>query len=565
MDSLNTCLNNVKAILKHLPADWVELTTHRLDIYDEGQAKSQFLERLHVLLESPHFDVKALQDLPTAYDYIRLGHQLSSVLEWVVAEMNHVSSEQVITFSSKTMPILALLRRNTLNKKATHLYFDCELPPLIDQPRLKNIYGFTFQSSRIDSVEQVPNHDGACVIFVTQSPFKNPIEFTPHIDATVNIHPHYGSAIVVHNSDFTDIIKDVQHVRRRESIAMTPIHTLGVLHNIVGDKARPVELCKPESKQKVIECIKQNTGSTVTPLIASSGLSIQYAMMMGLIEEAMTHHPKKSIKLIIPPNCYGGTNDQARRISVLVDSVEIVDLYVDSGHDLVSSLSVALDDAAQSDGVPIILAEIPTNPRVEVPDMQRLSDVLTAIRKTKDNRPAVAPYFTVDQTFCPNVRILDEQSVLAKVKTISYSSGSKFPSGGRCIAGFCTTNDAAASVQALIEKHLILTDNAATANQLNTLAENMPSMPTRIQKAYKKARAFVDHIQSVLPQAKINFISPELSKRGFTPSVFSMDLPATGRTPKEQEDKKRELNSKLIRFMIENHPDECKHLSLIHI
>ena len=115
------------------------------------------------------------------------------------------------------------------------------------------------------------------------------------------------------------------------------------------------------------------------------------------------------------------------------------------------------------------------------------------------------------------------------------------------------------TVQAVIEKHLVLSDNGATANQLNTMIENMPSMPTRIKKAYNNTRAFVDHIQDVLPDAKINFISLDLAKRGFTPSVFSLDLPSTGETPKEYEETKRVLNLKLIEHMINNHPEDCKH------
>ena len=97
------------------------------------------------------------------------------------------------------------------------------------------------------------------------------------------------------------------------------------------------------------------------------------------------------------------------------------------------------------------------------------------------------------------------------------------------------------------------------ANQLNTLFENMPSMPLRIKNAYDKTRAFVDHIQSVLPKAKINFISNELAERGFTPSVFSLDLPATGETAEAREENKKMLNLKLIEHMISKNPEDCKY------
>ncbi len=558
MNSIESCFSTVRQILDNLPAGWVEMTTHRLDVYDEAQAKSQFLENLHALTSTPDYDVSSLDALPTAYDYTRLGHPLSCVLEWVLAQVNQSTSDNVITFSSTTMPALAILRKNALSDVTTYLYYDTDSFPLIDSERLENIYGYKFESEKIDNVAQIQQHQGGSVIFITQSPYKTPLETNANIDAVVNIHPHCGSVVIL-NAGNAEMVKDIQHVRRRETIAMTPLNALNLLHEIVNDKTAPAEVCEPDNLSTVYHCIKENTGSDVKPLVASSGLSIQYAMMMGLVEDAMVHHPGKPINLIIPPNCYGGTNDQARRIAALVPDVDIVDLYVDNGQNLVSSLDRVLNEAADSNAVPVILAEIPTNPRVEVPDMNKLAAVLTAQRQTSLNTVAVAPVFTVDQTFCPNVKLLHQQSVLADVKTVSYTSGSKFPSGGRCNSGFCTTNNAARAAQELIEAHLVLSDNGATANQLNTMAEHMPSMPERITQAYNNTRAFVDHIESVLPVAKINFIPHELAERGFTPSVFSLDLPAGGTTTAARKESTKLLNVKLIEHMIEKLPDDCKH------
>ena len=559
----------VKKILENLPKSWVDLTTHRLDIYDEEQAKSQFLEQLLALLLSGDYSTKSLEELPTAYDYIRLGHQLSSILEWILAEINGVMSDNVITFTSRTMPILAILRNNCLTGTATYLYYNIDTQPLIDVPRLEEIYGYKFESHKITDASEIPEHSDGTVIFVTQSDYKSPLMVKSNLDVTVNIHPHYGSAMVIHNSKLTplvsdELVKDVQHVRRRETIAMTPVNALNVLHEIVGNTQdlsdnRKTEQGKTENRNKVYDCIQENTGSTLTPLIASSGLSIQYAILMGLVEDAMKQSPGKSIEIILPPNCYGGTNDQARRIADLIPNVGIVDLLVDGEQNLVSSLDVALKEVALSDSAPIVLAEIPTNPRVEVPDMDKLADTLKAERKNRAGDLAVAPVFMVDQTFCPNVRLLHQESELAEVKTISFSSGSKFPSGGRCIAGYCAANNAAKETMVLISKHLILSDNEAIAHQLSTLAENMPSMPERISKAYNNARRFVTHIQNLLPESNINFVSTELAEQGFTPSVFSLDLPSTGQTKEDREANKRILNKKLIDHMITAFPGDSKY------
>ncbi len=553
--------DSVRDLLNKCPKSWVDLTTHRLDVYNEPKAKSEFLFELKKLISNGDYSSDKLDQLPTAYDYIRLGHQLSSLLEWVVAEINQVSDDQVIAFASHTMPILSLLRKNTLNNQATTIYYSGDNSPLIDESRLKQVYGYQFTLQKTSDVSEIPKRDGT-VIFVTQSALSQAIKTNSNVDITVNIHDVFGCVVLVHNTDINKTISDVQHVRRRETIAMTPPNCLNALNEIVNNKTSLPMHNHKQDKQVVVNCIKKNTGSQLMPLIASSGLSIQYAMMMGLVENALTDYPNKSINILLPPNCYGGTNDQSRRIADLIANVSIIDMLVDSGQDLVSSLDAALDVVAKADGVALVLAEIPTNPRVEVPDMSKLGEVLSRKRFTQHNDLAVEPFFMVDQTFCPNVKLLHQESELRDVKTISFASGSKFPSGGRCIAGYCAGNNAAKDLLGLISSHLVLSDNLANSDQLRTLAKNMPSMPERIKQAYKKTRELVNFIQALLPQSKIYYVSDDMAQQGFMPSVFSLDLPAMGKTSretnKERSENQRQLNIELIEFMIKAHPKDCK-------
>jgi len=149
--------------------------------------------------------------------------------------------------------------------------------------------------------------------------------------------------------------------------------------------------------------------------------------------------------------------------------------------------------------------------------------------------------------------------LLSTVRTISYVSGSKFPSGGLCTAGYCAANSKAAKLMEKIEMHLLLCDNEATVQQYEFLAKQIPSMNQRIHDAYINTREFVSFITRVLPSAKINFVSEELAAQGFTPSVFSLDLPTKGNTHDEREMYKRDLNLKLIDLMITEIPCESKY------
>ena len=547
----------IKKVLVHMPTDWVKLTTHRLDVYDEQLAKTQFSEQLEILFNANTYETSSLSKLPTAYDYIRLGHPLSCLLEWAIAKLLHIESDHVISFSSSTAPILAVLRKNLLGNKNTRILYTDHLPDSFDTEVLQTVYGYQFELQKIDTTDVIAEFDGS-TLFITQQTDLINLEFNPNIDFLVNLHPQLGSVLLVNGKHNTAYISEIQHVRRRETIAMTPANCLVALKSLVQPLAVETNENPELNKKRVLESIAQVTGSSTKAVVGSSGLSIQYAIMMGLIHDAQENHKGKDIKFIVPPNCYGGTNDQARRVAACIDNVAVVDLPVDGGNDMVQSIDTILEQLAAQDAVPYIIAEIPTNPRVEVPDLVQLKAVLSKVRTTTSGATAIDPVFILDQTFCPNVHFLGAGAILSSVRTISYVSGSKFPSGGLCTAGYCVGNTTTDALMEKIELHLQLCDNEATPLQMEFLATQMPSMKQRIEDAYLNTRSFVNHIQETLPSAKINFVSEGLANQGFTPSVFSLDLPTQGNTAKEKEAHKRALNLKLIHLMITEIPNESK-------
>ncbi|SNS82698.1 Cys/Met metabolism PLP-dependent enzyme [Ekhidna lutea] len=552
-------LSFIKEVVNNTPSDWLNLTTHRLDIYNEELAKTEFLEKFEELFEANNAETAALSELPTAYDYIRLGHPLSTVLEWAIAKVNNLQPAQVISFSSRTVPILAVLRKNLFNKKNTRIIYTDDLPKSFDADLIKRVYGYHFDLKKIDSVDELSAFDGSTVL-VSQQAHIGQVDLHPSIDFYIHDHANLGSILLVNGSKNQDYISKIQHVRRRETIAMTPINCFSALKQLIGEEqVNNSNSDVAANKAQVIATIKEITASDTNALVGSSGLSIQYAIMMGLIDDALEQHPGKDIKFIVPPNCYGGTNDQARRVAACVANVEVLDLHVDGNHDMVQSIDRVLDQVAKEDAVPYIIAEIPTNPRVEVPDLDKLKTVLSTTRKTTEGKDAIDPVFILDQTFCPNVQFLKENGILSTIRSISYVSGSKFPSGGKCTAGYCVANKEAEGLMEKIDKHLKLCDNEATDLQLEILAEQMPSMNQRIVDAYKNTREFVNFIKDTLPAAKINFVSEELAEEGFTPSVFSLDLPTKGATNEEREAHKRALNNKLITMMITEIPNDSKY------
>jgi len=548
----------IKQVLENMPEDWLRLTTHRLDIYNEALAKTEFLEHFENLYKNDNSERSALSELPTAYDYIRLGHPLSTILEWGISKLNNIKPEHVISFSSKTIPVLAVLRKNLFAQKNTQICYINELPECFDFETMRKVYGYDFEVTQVKNTEDIPEFDGS-TIFISQNDDLTDLDINSNIDFFISLQAELGSVLIVNGAQNEPYISEIQHVRRRETISMTPADCFTALNKLVGKASSEKDNKYEANKASVIDSVQKITATSSKVLLGSCGLSVQYAIMMGLIDEAQEKHPGKTIKIIVPPNCYGGTNDQARRVAACLENVEIMDLPVDGANDMVNSTDKVLELVAREDAVPFIIAEIPTNPRVEVPNLENLRDVLKKERKTSSGEIAVDPVFILDQTFCPNVQFCGENGILSPIRTISYVSGSKFPSGGRCTAGYCVANKKAESLMDKIDRHLQLCDNEATALQVEILAEQLPSMNQRIADAYKNTREFVSFIKATLPEAKINFVSEELAKQGFTPSVFSLDLPTKGDTSEEREAYKRELNHKLIKMMITRIPEESKY------
>ena len=548
----------IRKVLQNMPKFWLTQTTHRLDIYEEKLAKTQFLEQFESLFKNDKHEFSALNNLPTAFDYIRLGHPLSCLLEWFFGKLISQDSKNIISFSSRTLPIMAILRKNLLDNKNTQICYIGEFPEFIKVELIKKNYGYNFELNSIKSINEIPEFNGTS-IFVSNQIKLSSINLPKNIDFFISCYGEIGSLLVVNGKTNEHYINDIQHVRRRETIAMTPANCIVALNSILNETSLGIKSSEcSRNKKLAVDSILKITGAQTTPIFGSSGLSIQYAIMMGLIHDANDKYKGKDIKIIVPTNCYGGTNDQARRIAYCIDNVEVVDLVVDAGNDMVKSIDLVLDEIASEDAIAYIISEIPTNPRVEVPDMIELKKVLSKKRKTRKNQLAVEPVFILDQTFCPNIRFTGKNELLSLVKTISYVSGSKFPSGGLCTAGYCVANQKAKELMEKIETHIKLCDNEANPLQVELLAKQLPSMNQRIQEAYNNTRQFVNFINIVLPEAKVNFVSEGLAKKHYTPSVFSLDLPTKGDSSKEKELHKRLLNHKLIDLMIKEIPHESK-------
>jgi hypothetical protein len=286
----NIILNYLNKVLENMPKAWLNLTTHRLDIYDEKLAKSQFLEEFEILFNEKNSEASALNELPTAYDYIRLGHPLSCIVEWTIAHLNNTNPNNAISFSSKTVPILAILRKNLFANKNTQIIYIGELPDFFDAEILRRIYGYKFDLLKVENTSVISEFNGS-TIFISQKEDICNFDLRSTIDFSINIHAFLGSILVVNGKHNESYISEIQHVRRRETIAMTPANSLAALEFLIESSSFNTNKSNIETnKTLVLDSIKAITGTKTKALVGSSGLSIQYAILMGLIHDALENH-----------------------------------------------------------------------------------------------------------------------------------------------------------------------------------------------------------------------------------------------------------------------------------
>ena len=196
----NNLFQYIKKVVENMPNGWLTTTTHRLDIYNEKLAKTEFLDQFENLYNNNIADASSLNALPTAYDYIRLGHPLSCVLEWTIAKLNDTKSENVISFSSKTTPILAILRKNLLENINTQINYSGKLPDFFDAEILRNVYGYHCELNKVSDASTVTKFDGS-TIFISEVESISKTENNPNIDFFINLIPNLGSVILVNGSE----------------------------------------------------------------------------------------------------------------------------------------------------------------------------------------------------------------------------------------------------------------------------------------------------------------------------------------------------------------------------
>ena len=97
---------------------------------------------------------------------------------------------------------------------------------------LKQVYGYAFSLKRVNTSEAIESFDGS-TIFISDKTEIADIDLNTNIDFYINVHAQLGSILLVNGEQNEKYISEIQHVRRRETIAMTPANSLAALEFLI--------------------------------------------------------------------------------------------------------------------------------------------------------------------------------------------------------------------------------------------------------------------------------------------------------------------------------------------
>eukprot|EP01126_Amoeba_proteus_P065830 TRINITY_DN9428_c0_g1_i12.p1 TRINITY_DN9428_c0_g1~~TRINITY_DN9428_c0_g1_i12.p1 ORF type:complete len:513 (-),score=91.30 TRINITY_DN9428_c0_g1_i12:87-1625(-) len=177
-----------------------------------------------------------------------------------------------------------------------------------------------------------------------------------------------------------------------------------------------------------------------------------------------------------------------------------------------------------------LFVEIPTNPDMKVPNLEKL------VQSCDNFRKMVQRHFilVVDTTFSPHSQILKKIEKLSHdLPVIVYISLSKSVSGGLTTSGVLVANHTEFAISFLEDirvtaNHL---DTTARDDQLCVLVDNHEGVENRLASSYsiaKKAASFFTEVVQEITQRfmPVKFVTEEQASEGFLSTTFSFNLPS---------------------------------------
>jgi len=528
--SAKTMQHYLPQILGNMPSDWRGTTFNNSDLLGRSGFSSKLMD---LILEKANnggeIGTEELKEVGNAEDYMRVATNISTTLETVLALEVGCGVEQVFTFASNTMNIVAVAL--TAKGRAVHLYLGDETPPFnSDQIATLALLGGDL---KIFPGAPKPNNDAVVLGHISTAQLGD-----AGIDGLIEPNVLY----IAGNGKINPA--DILVIRKRMATPITTPAAEAIL------QARANVAITANTGEASAEAIAEfhahlqtlcgtDVNASANPVVFTAGLPSLCSMWVSLIQRGGTD-------VLMCSTAYGGSSQLTDLLNNKAQGKFKKHTFDIQGLDanIVERISNRLDDLAAkpADLLPttVIMIECPTNPDMKVPDMKALAEMLQGY-KAKTGKKVV---LLIDNTFAPGSQIMKKLKTYApELNVMAFISLSKSVSRGLTTGGAIVANHTEETIDLLkgIGECAKMFDTLVKADQMLFLTQNHKCVEDRCERAYAAAVAVGDALMATVLKAtqynmSLAFVSPQDGKVGFTTSTFSFNLPAPqGATPEATE------------------------------
>eukprot|EP00041_Stephanoeca_diplocostata_P002432 m.26534 g.26534 ORF g.26534 m.26534 type:complete len:614 (+) comp13342_c0_seq2:126-1967(+) len=516
----STIKNALPAILEVIPQDWRGTTykNHAL------LGRAAFAKRLAELAASGRtITTEAVEEIGTSEDYFRVASNFTTTLEAVLAEEANVPIDQVFTFGSNVMPVVAAcLTTKGLGSAPVRLYCGDAPPPFADSDLvLMQNLGVNLEQLS----EAAPStRSNANVVLELADTFRR--GSTDAVDGVVSPH-----CLLITNPA-TIKPEDVLVIRKRLATPVTNPMAEAWLQQLAGVTVTANQSAfTPEGLADFNAHLQTLSGTAVdaqaNPVTFTAGLPALSSMWLSMISRG-------GADVVMASTAYGGSSQLTDVIEQHSTLFRKTKYHVQGDNGMVDAIRIQLTALSAHPEklfpTTVLFSELPTNPDMKVPDLQELAAVITEY-KEKTGKKLV---FLADTTFAPGSQVLKKFSdLLPDLPVLAFISLSKSVSRGLTTGGTIVANATAEAKSILkdIERVSAIIDTNAKKDQLVFLSDNHRGVEQRCKDAYDVHVEVGTHLVGEVHKATgvtmpLCTVTPKDAAVGFTSSTFSFNLPS---------------------------------------
>eukprot|EP00937_MAST-01D_sp_MAST-1D-sp2_P001953 g1953.t1 len=520
----------VPQLLASVPTDWRGTTFNNSNLL----GRDEFSDRLIGLFggklgkkagDEGAISTDELSALGNAEDYLRVASNMATTYETVMALLKGRHISQVFCFSSKAMPVVAVLLTQSESGLAgtVHLYHGDAPAPFsaADIAQLGRL-GATLECHAGSPAAGA--HPGAAVLALEAAAAAAPAGA---------VHAIVGDCLLYIEDAEAVKPSRVLTMRKRMAIPATTPMCEARLQQFCGqtpsaDSEAPTadELAGFLGNLQTLSGTAVNTGAQ--PVVFAAGLPAVASLFATLVDNG-------GADVLMCSTAYGGTS-------------ELMDIFHDRGGLIIKSrfhiqgdapidgsIQAALDTLAAEPAprLPtlVLFVEVPTNPDQKIPDLAKLSEACLNYQAKMGKQVLLL----IDTTFAPGSGILGKLQALApELQAMAFISMSKSVSRGLTTAGAMVANhtDFSTALVNKVARTAAMLDTTARQDQMLRLCRNHAGCKTRCESAYAVTVAVGDALQASVKKhadgydMPLCYVRPEHAAKGFTSSTFSFNLPS---------------------------------------